>query len=228
MRNSITDIFFDLDHTLWDFEKNSALTFDLIFKKHGLPVDANDFIKQYAPINKAYWKLYREERVTKSKLRYGRLKDTFDSLRLDVEDHMIHLLSEDYITHLIDYNHLFEGVVEILEYLQPRYRMHIITNGFHEIQHRKLERSGILAFFEHIINSETVGVKKPNPLIFNAALKLAGVQPNCSLMIGDNLEADVQGAQGVGMQAIHFNSHSENKADGIMTIHNISELKLYL
>lgn len=224
----ITDVFFDLDHTLWDFDKNSALTFEKIFKKHKVSVSLNDFLEVYEPINLNYWKLYREERIDKASLRYGRLKNTFDEISVSITDELINLLSVDYITHLSDNNHLFEGTFEILDYLQSKYNLHIITNGFHEVQHNKLRNSNIENYFKTVTNSEMVGVKKPNPKIFNHALALAQVSPENSIMIGDNWEADILGAINLGIDAICFNVHGTELDDEVKQISNLLELKTYL
>lgn len=224
----ITDVFFDLDHTLWDFDKNSALTFEKIFKKHEVSVSLNDFLEVYEPINLNYWKLYREERIDKASLRYGRLKNTFDEISVSITDELINLLSVDYITHLSDNNHLFDGTFEILDYLQSKYNLHIITNGFHEVQHNKLRNSNIENYFKTVTNSEMVGVKKPNPKIFNHALALAQVSPENSMMIGDNWEADILGAINLGIDAICFNVHGTELDTNIKQISNLLELKTYL
>ena len=157
----IEHIFFDLDHTLWDFEKNSKLTFKQMFIEQQINLNVDDFLKVYSPINFNYWKLYREEKVTKEALRYGRLKDTFDALSFEVSDALVDLLAHEYIRILPTYNHLFDGTIELLDYLFPNYQLHIITNGFEEVQNCKLEKSGIKKYFDKIITSEAVGVKKP-------------------------------------------------------------------
>lgn len=162
----IKHIFFDLDHTLWDFDKNSALTFDKIFEIHHIDIDRPHFLKVYEPINLNYWKLYREEKIDKPSLRYKRLKDAFDAVNFEVSDDMIHQLSEDYITYLTTFNHLFEGAFEILEHLRNDYQLHIITNGFDEAQQKKMDNANISQYFKTITNSEIAGVKKPNPIIF--------------------------------------------------------------
>jgi len=225
----IEHIFFDLDHTLWDFERNSALTFRKILPEAGVSLRFDDFIKTYIPINVQYWKLYREEKVSKSDLRYLRLKETFDSLKYNVSDEVIHHLSEEYILQLPNFNHLFEGTKELLKYLQPKYHLHIITNGFEEVQTLKMKKSGILNYFDQLITSESVGVKKPNSKVFHFALEKAGASMKHSIMIGDNLEADIQGALDVGMKAIHYNS--ENLIDipqNIISVHSLLEIKQYL
>jgi len=121
----------------------------------------------------AYWKLYREEKIDKTSLRYARLKDAFDVLNIEIKTSLIYKLSEDYIAHLSTFNHLFDGTLALLDYLKPKYTMHIITNGFKEVQQGKLNKSGIAHYFETVTNSEMVGVKKPNSKIFRHALNLA-------------------------------------------------------
>ena len=175
-----------------------------------------------------FWKLYREEKITKEQLRYQRLKSVLDKLGLSIPDEMIYKLSDEYIQHLSSYNHLFPNTIEILKYLKPKYNLHIITNGFQEIQDRKLQKSGIDGFFEYVINSETAGVKKPNPKIFQAALDYAEVAATNAIMIGDSLEADILGAKAVGFQTLHFNSHKEELHDFCPIIHDLSEIKTFL
>jgi len=227
MKNHIQHIFFDLDHTLWDFEKNSALAFETVLKKHQIAVDLNDFLQHYIPLNLLYWEKYRKEEVTQAQLRYGRLKDTFNQLSFDIEDAMIDTLSAEYIHYLPQFNHLFEGAIEVLDYLKPNYQLHIITNGFEEVQSKKLKNSNIEHYFTTITNSEMAGVKKPNPLIFEYALNAAKADKSNSIMIGDCIEADVQGALDFGMDAIHFNENKSYIANHIKQINHLIELKKY-
>ena len=227
-RERITDIFFDLDHTLWDFETNSRLTFEKIFESNTVELDLDAFLSYYAPLNLHYWKLYREDRITKSQLRYERLKRTFDALNYPTEDALINTLSEQYIDNLTTFNYLIPNTRSILNYLKPRYRLHIITNGFEEIQEHKLKMADIREYFDKIINSEMAGVKKPNPKIFNLALELADTNASRSLMIGDNIEADILGAQAVGFNALHYNAHNDPAHSHCEMIHDLGEIKSYL
>lgn len=228
MNTKISDIFFDLDHTLWDFEKNSALAFETILVKHNIEVDIAAFIALYVPINTKYWKLYQDNEVTQEQLRYGRLKDAFDAVNYVVSDDLVHLLSEEYIHYLPQYNHLFEGTIELLDYLKPKYKLHIITNGFHQIQYNKLKNSNIAHYFETVTNSENAGFKKPSPHIFHYALDLAKSKKETSIMIGDNFEADIQGAMNVGIDAIMFNEHKIEIAENIKQVNNLLAIKEYL
>ena len=151
-KDLVTDVFFDLDHTLWDFEKNSALTFEKILKENQVDIDVPKFLEVYVPTNLSFWKLYREEKITKDELRYQRLKTVFDALDFQIPDAKINLLAEAYIAHLSSNNHLFPNTIEILDYLKPKYRLHIITNGFQEIQDKKRMNANIYAYFDQIIN----------------------------------------------------------------------------
>ncbi|MCL6264937.1 YjjG family noncanonical pyrimidine nucleotidase [Flagellimonas myxillae] len=227
-KHNITDIFFDLDHTLWDFERNSALTFEKILAENKVTVDLNDFLRVYVPINLDYWKLYREDRITKSELRYQRLRRTFDAIGAEVSDESIHILADEYIKYLSSFTHLFPDTKEILDYLAPKYKLHIITNGFQEIQEKKLKGANIHHFFEQIVNSEDAGVKKPHPQIFHLALERAQVAPKNALMVGDNLEADILGAKAVGFQTLHFNAHKEPLHDLCQMIDRLIEIKSIL
>ncbi len=226
--HNIEHVFFDLDHTLWDFDKNSALTFQKVFNTYKVEINLSDFLSIYEPINLNYWKLYREERVDKSSLRYGRLKDTFDGLCYQIDDELIHILSEEYIKYLTSFNHLFEGTLSILDYLQRKYQLHIITNGFEEAQNKKMTNAKIIHFFKTVTNSEMVGVKKPNPIIFNFALERARAKPENSIMIGDNYEADIMGALNVGLDVILFDYHKTTTSNGIKKVDTLLELKQYL
>lgn len=228
MKTKITDIFFDLDHTLWDFEKNSAFAFETIFRKNKMDVKMEDFLLHYIPLNLKYWELYRSDQISQSQLRYGRIKDTFELLRYEIDDLTIGFLSKQYIHYLPKYNHLFEGTIEILEYLKPKYKLHIITNGFAEIQNNKLNNANIKHYFETITNSEMAGVKKPNPIIFQHALDLANTQKENSVMIGDCIDADVYGAIHSGLDAILFNEHQKIIPNDIKQIHHLLELKNHL
>jgi putative hydrolase of the HAD superfamily len=225
---NIKHIFFDLDHTLWDFETNSNKTFSYIFERNKLQLNFDAFIEVYQPINFRYWKLFREDKVNKADLRYGRLREAFDAIGYKVNDEMIHLLSEEYITFLADHKALFDNALDILDYLKPQYSMHIITNGFEEVQIRKLRNSNLSPFFDQVITSEKVGVKKPNPVIFEYALEIAGADAHESVMIGDNFEADIIGAMEVGMQAIFCKFNGEIATRQVPTVDNLMELKKFL
>ena len=225
---NIKHIFFDLDHTLWDFETNSDIAFETIFKKYGVGVDLQKFLNYYRGINQNYWRLYRNEKITKEELRVGRLRDTFKKIKHEANFELINNLSIDYIEVLPKNNHLFDGAHEILEHLKLKYKLHIITNGFNEVQYKKLENSGLSGYFDKIITSEDAGVKKPNPIIFKYALEKAQTTSKESIMIGDNWEADVMGAINNGLDAIYFNYEKKTVGENIKSVNQLIEIKQYL
>lgn len=226
--NGITDVFFDLDHTLWDFDKNSGLAFERVFRKHKIELPLAEFLRVYEPINLDYWKKYREDRVSKEQLRRGRLTETFDCFKLKFPLETIDSLAHCYIEELPIDNHLFTGAVDILDYLSANYRLHIITNGFEEVQHLKLHNSGIKKYFSTVTTSEEVGLKKPHPVIFETALMKASVASSQSVMIGDSLEADIIGAQKAGMHTLFFNYRNELVTAPHFAIRKLSEIKKHL
>lgn len=227
----IKHIFFDLDHTLWDFESNSKAALHEIFEAEqlvhkGIP-SFETFIEAYQNINKRYWDLYREGKMTKERLRVGRFLDTL--LHFELNDKPLALkMGDDYVNISPRKTNLFPHTLEVLEYLKNNnYCLHIITNGFSEVQYTKLENSKLKPFFDEIITSEQVGVKKPDPKIFHYSLETARSIANESLMIGDEPEIDIKGALDVGMKGFVFNPKKE-KQHNYEEITCLSELKVVL
>jgi len=226
--SAIKHVFFDLDHTLWDFDSNSKKSYEFIFNKNNILLDINTFITIYEPINHAYWKLYRDEKINKTDLKHARLKDSFDALNYSISDALINRLADEYLDNLPNYNTLFDGCINLLSYLKSKYVLHIITNGFSEIQTAKLKSAKIFHFFDHVITSESVLVKKPNPKIFFHALNKANAYTYNSIMIGDNLEADIYGAKNIGMRTIYCNFTNNALNDKVIMVTQLSQIKEYL
>ena len=227
-KNKIDNIFFDLDHTIWDFEKNSSITFSKLLVKYKIDVNFLDFLKVYKPINFKYWKLYREEKISKEFLRHNRLKSAFDELRINVSTNLIDKISNDYIRFLPENNFLIKNSIKILDYLKTKYDLHIITNGFTDVQNKTIKNSGLKDYFINVIDSETVGVKKPNPKIFHYALNITDGVPEKSLMIGDSLEADILGSLNCGFKAIHLIQDDEPSHKHCRIIKDLKELEKIL
>ena len=222
-------IFFDLDRTLWDFETNSHETLLEICEKHNLTnLGINnyfDFINKYKGINEKLWDLYRDNKITQKDLRRERFQQTFSQYQI-TDFQLSEKIGEDYIKICPRKTKLYPYTIEVLDYLQSKYQLHIITNGFHKTQHIKLEHSNLTPYFHQIITSEKAGVKKPNPKIFEFSLSKANANAEESVYIGDDLEVDVLGCQNCGIDGVYFNpkknEHQENPKHEISCL---SELK---
>ena len=208
---TIKHLFFDLDRTLWDFDKNSFEELSYLYKKHRLHEKGislpEEFIKIYKQINEKCWKQYRENLLSKDDLRVKRFYDTFLYFGIESES-LSKQFGDDYVMNSPTRTCLIDGTVDLLEKLRPHYQMHIITNGFEEVQHIKLRNSNLSKYFTVVVTSEAAGAKKPSPIAFEYALEKAGANLEESIMIGDDLNTDIKGAIDLGMKAIYFNYHS--------------------
>lgn len=198
-------VFFDLDRTLWDFESNSASAMRELYSRYDLPalgiIDFDKFHERYKKFNDAYWIDYRDGKLEKELLRWIRFYKAFEQYGIQDES-LSKKFAEAYIALAPTKDKLIEGVTEVLEILHEKYPLHIITNGFEEIQHIKLTSSRILHYFNTVINSESVGYKKPAREIFDYACKITDSQPHECIMIGDDYVADITGALNAGWDAI--------------------------
>jgi putative hydrolase of the HAD superfamily len=201
-------LFFDLDHTLWDFDTNSQVVlrelyseFDLL--NYGIP-SYDAFHKIYLSVNSQYWAKYHHGLLTKDQLRIGRFVETLMRFRVD-DIPLATDISTQYTDRSPFQTALFPDAIDTLDYLKGKYQMHIITNGFEEIQDVKIKKSGLEGYFRHIFISEKVGYQKPQKEIFLHAMQVAGADLHESLMIGDNMQTDIAGARSVGMDQVFFN-----------------------
>ena len=228
----IKHIFFDLDRTLWDFEKNSHTTLLKLIKdfkliEKGIDNSVN-FIKKYKIHNEKLWELYREDKIKKEELRGKRFQLALaeydiDDSELAEQFGLAYTQQSPLKTILFPYTH------EVLLYLKKKYSLHIITNGFEEVQHIKLASSDLTQYFDVIVTSEQVGVKKPNAKIFEFALEQANADPEESIMIGDDFPVDVLGAEQIGMQGVYFNPNKlAHKHSVVHEIFCLSELMALL
>jgi putative hydrolase of the HAD superfamily len=228
MFGTIKHIFFDLDDTLWDFEKNSAAVMVKLYAEHDLEKKLNapfeDFKKAYIKLNKEFWKKYNHGIIDKQHLRNHRFNETFKLFNYDnYEENLI--ITDKYLKQAPYGKHLVNGCHEVLEHLQKKYPLHIITNGFSEIQDIKLDGSGLRKYFSQIIISETHGINKPNEGIFRIAENLAGASKEECLMIGDSFESDIEGAENAGWKSIHFSMEAVNTSTNrIERLHQLIDL----
>ncbi|WP_090607330.1 YjjG family noncanonical pyrimidine nucleotidase [Parapedobacter koreensis] len=223
------DIFFDLDHTIWDFEKNAEETLLELFDTYRFNAfgfgAAAVFIETYNRNNHRLWALYHHGKITKAELREARFADTFTELGVD-PTLFPKAFEIDYLRLCPQKTNLFPHAHETLGYLQEKYTLHLISNGFGDAAETKVTKCDLKKYFSTIVISEAVGVHKPHPKIFHHAIANARTAIPQSVMIGDSLDADVRGAQNVGMDAIYFNPNkSEVPEDVKQSITALDELK---
>ncbi|MCL7988020.1 YjjG family noncanonical pyrimidine nucleotidase [Sphingobacterium sp. lm-10] len=221
------DIFFDLDHTIWDFDRNATETLEELYLKYKFEelcgqATPDAFISAYTSNNHRLWGLYHHHKIDKPTLRRLRFEDTFTQLGID-PNLFPWDFEEEYLASCPNKTHLFPHAHETLAYLKERYTLHLISNGFQEACERKLAGSQLSRYFDTITISEIVGINKPDSRIFEHALREGNASKSTSMMIGDNLDADVRGAQNFGMDAVFFNPLAAVVPNDI--VHSISDLK---
>ncbi len=222
----IRDVFFDLDHTLWDFDANAAATLKTLHATYafGQWFDAADFVATYTRINHAAWNRFHRGEITQAELRGSRFQDTFQALGADPA-HVPPGFGETFITECSAQRGTFPHAHAVLTELRRRgYRLHIVTNGFRDSQHRKLAASALAEFFVEVVTTDCAGCSKPDKRIFQLALDRAGATANASIMIGDSLDADVMGALNAGWaSATYFNPNRERHH--LTLPHEITDLR---
>ncbi|MFL5808910.1 MAG: YjjG family noncanonical pyrimidine nucleotidase [Flavisolibacter sp.] len=223
-------LFFDLDHTIWDFDANARATLeqlhiDLKLVDKGVH-DFELFHKNYLQHNEKLWARYRNGYIKQEELRLKRMWLTLLDFRI-TDEALARQLSELFLQLLPTRTILFPDTVEVLQYLADKgYEMHLITNGFENIQHSKLKSSGLSPFFKEVITSESSNSLKPQKEIYEYAMSKTGAVAENSIMIGDSIEVDIAGAMGVGMDQIHVNyNHQPQELKPTYTVSTLKELK---
>lgn len=200
-------LFFDLDRTLWDFEKNSETALQMLYRELALGDHLRSFRSfhtTYKKVNAQLWDEYSKGRISKDLLRVKRFRDTLAHFQVKNDD-LSEQLATGYVKRSPHQTNLLPHTMETLHHLTDEgYAMHIITNGFKEVQFIKLEKSGLIPFFDIILCSEEAGANKPARIVFDQAMEQANARPENSVMIGDNYHADIIGAENAGMRAIFF------------------------
>lgn len=206
-------LFFDLDHTLWDFNANARLTLDELFHELSLADagvhDFEEFLKIYLLNNEQLWERYRNGNIRAEELRWRRMWNTLVEFKISDED-LAKKMGQRFLELLPTRKILFPDAVDTLQYLKDKgYQLHLITNGFEETQHCKLRNCGISNFFVEVITSEGSNSMKPKREIFDYALNKAKALQHQSIMIGDSIEVDIKGAINAGIDQVYVNHLGE-------------------
>ncbi|MBC8033399.1 MAG: noncanonical pyrimidine nucleotidase, YjjG family [Chitinophagaceae bacterium] len=224
-------LFFDLDHTLWDFDANSRLTLQELYvseelKKRGVH-DFDLFHKNYLLYNDKLWERYRNGHIKAEELRWKRMWLTLVDFKIG-DEKLARYLGQRFVDMLPCRTLLFPDTIEVLQYLTDKnYSLHLITNGFEEVQHNKIRNSGIAPFFREVITSEGSNSLKPRKEIFDYAFQKAGASPSESIILGDSLEADILGGINAGIDQVHVNhlNAGPGSITPTYTVYSLKELK---
>ncbi|HCM32847.1 MULTISPECIES: YjjG family noncanonical pyrimidine nucleotidase [Chryseobacterium] len=226
-------VFFDLDNTLWDHRRNAYLTIKELFEKKEITSKYNigfeEFHDVYHEINESLWEKIRDGIIGKEYLREHRFYDSFMHFGVDNKELSLYF-EEHFLDNIVSHNELVEGAEDILDYLKAKnYTLHIISNGFQDVTERKCTLSGIAPYFKTITSADAVGVRKPNPKIFEYSLGLSDAKKEESILIGDDWIADAMGARDFGMDSIFFDVYKEDKqGTGLKAITHLHQIKEYL
>jgi YjjG family noncanonical pyrimidine nucleotidase len=220
-------LFFDLDHTLWDHDTNSRIGLEEVYQQFDLQAlglfSPTQFYLKFNEINHQLWDKYEAGRISQPELRHSRFRLIFSQLGVN-NDSICDEISNTYISISSKKHHLLPNAHETLEYLFPKYPMHIITNGFDEIQSIKMNAGKITHFFQEVVTSQNSGYKKPDSRIFEYALKKIKAVPHECLMIGDSFQSDIVGATRAGIDAVFFNPDQRNQDISIKPKYEIQDL----
>lgn len=228
--NSYKHIFFDLDRTLWDFEQNMRITLTEIYHNHSLSraIKSSDvFIETFIVHNHRLWASYQRGEMKKEVLRYKRFELTLKDFGVKNKA-LASVIGNEYINESPRKTALIPYTVDLLDYLQNKYKLHIITNGFNEVQFTKLNLCGIEKYFDKVVTSEISGYHKPRPEAFGYSLAKANARKNESIMVGDDIETDIIGAKKFGINQIYFNPqqvpHTETITHEVKSLLEIKEI----
>lgn len=225
-------IFFDLDHTLWDYDTNSRETLLELFEEHSLVeagvTDFESFHYHFKRVNTILWELYDHGKIDSTVIRQERFKQILEAFHVRNEK-LSQDLSHQYLHTCPQKGNLIPHAIETLEYLSPKYRLSIITNGFEEIQNVKLRSGNLHRFFDHIITSQAAGHKKPAREIFDFAMQKNGIGSADALMVGDNLLTDIAGARKASIDTVFFNPDQVKHTEKVsLEIKKLDELCVHL
>jgi putative hydrolase of the HAD superfamily len=225
-------IFFDLDHTLWDYDKNVRESLTELYNLYQLAnlgiLDSEKFIQSFYNVNFKLWAMYDIGEIDKKSLREVRFRSVFENAGID-PNAVPKAMEDDFMHRTSSKPHVLPYTFEILDYLKPNYGLHIISNGFSESQAKKMEASGLTPYFDLVVTSETTGHKKPDPRIFQYAMDRLSIKSAETMMIGDNPNSDILGAIRANIDNVYFDPHEKGiEHQPTYTIRHLKELEGFL
>lgn len=224
MKN-IKHIFFDLDHTLWDYERNSIAALGELHVRFKLAefVSFEGFLKTYQKVNEKLWHKFNNGQIERDYIKKYRFAEVLQKLKIHI-DHQPSDLHDFFLSNCSNRSEVFPYCHETLSYLKEKYPMAIITNGFPEAQYPKMSAASLNQYFDEIVISQEVGYRKPEKEIFDLSLRRLNARAETSVMIGDNPKTDIRGARDAGLQTIFFNPKGTHKSVSEYQIESLQEL----
>jgi len=229
---SYSHLFFDLDHTLWDHHRNANETLEDLYHEYDLnqicAATTNEFLETFHLVNHGLWEQYHLGEIDQQYIRDNRFVKVLQNLGAPLGS-IPKGLPETYLQRCPQKPHLMPYTLEVLDYLKERYELSIITNGFADVQEIKMKASGLNSYFDHVITSESAGYLKPRPEIYQYTMNLFAVPAKQCLMIGDNAQTDIAGAEATGIDQVYYDPQKQQKAlNPTYQIQCLSELKQIL
>ena len=218
-------VFFDLDHTLWDYDRSSKETLLEIYERFDVSsssVSQKKFLNTFYDINDGLWHRYNIGEIDREYIKKNRFKTIFE--RLEVDTTLSEAASGYFLNHCSVKPYLMPDALTALNYLRPKYKLHVITNGFLDSQTNKIKSSGIDKYFDTVVTSECANSRKPSSEIFEYALSKASAAKENSIMIGDNPKTDVKGAREFGLQTVFYDPSQRRRSLADYTISSLYEL----
>lgn len=225
-------LFFDLDNTLWNFTENARSALFDVYSTYNLNryySEFDSYFNQFEEHNAALWRLYGADKITKEFLNTERFLAPLRKFGI-LNELLAREMSTFYLDQSCEKTAVMPNTFATLDYLKPHYDLYIISNGFKEVQYKKLKKSGLSGYFNKIFLSEEVGHHKPKPEFFAHLFSVSNAQKKDSLVIGDNFEADIEGAMNFGIDQVYYSTDSSQTLtkQPTYTINNLSELCSFL
>ena len=228
--DDIRTIFVDLDDTIWDFTANSKVALKAVYERYQLDNQCSYdvFIKEYLLINEQLWSLYHHGKIEKDFLKRERFRASFERCGIICESP--ERFDYDYLETIVTLKKVVAGAPKLLQHLKKRGSVNVLSNGFANLQFRKLQSAGLDRYIDLMVLSDDIGVTKPDKRLFDYALEKTKANAETTLMIGDNYDADILGAYNAGWKTIFFNRRGESIGNNVadLVVQSLEEIIPYL
>lgn len=227
--DDVTTVFVDLDDTIWDFTANSKVAMRDVYMRYGLDAQCpyEQFIACYLRHNEELWTLYHHGKITQEYLKTERFRVSFEECGIEFQDSgMPARFDHDYLEKIVTLEKIVDGAYKLLEHLQKRGEVHVLSNGFKNLQFRKLKSGKLDRYVSKVVLSDDIGVTKPDRRLFDYALQVVGGEASTTVMIGDNYDADILGAHDAGWRTVFLDRKNLNPEPNVadLTVSRLTDI----